>query len=165
MFGYAGPGHQFRGLIIHFAAGDPRAFMEGNRTMRLITRVAVLTGTVAASLAPAAAQAAPARAVTADLGTYDFGRAAVIGQAGMQSGLWDAYAVRSGFIGDALIVSHPRRTAPSRTEIAVYTAAFNEVADPQAECNRVGAAGAAQKTWFSFRCRTGFVPSYTLLVR
>ncbi|GIF40502.1 hypothetical protein [Actinoplanes xinjiangensis] len=133
--------------------------------MRSITRGAVMLATVAAVLTPAAAQAAPAPDATGLMGTYGFGRAAVIGEAGLQAGAWHSYAVRSGYAGDDLIVSHPARTRPLAAERVVYTAAFNEVADAQAECQKVGAAGVAQKAWVSFRCRTGFVPSYTLLVR
>jgi hypothetical protein len=133
--------------------------------MRSITRGAVMLAAVAAVLAPAAAQASPAADSTGFMGTYGFGRAAVIGAAGVQSGAWHSYAVRSGYTGDDLIVSHPLRTTPLASETAVYTAAFNEVADARAECHKVGAAGVAQRAWVSFRCRTGFVPSYTLLVR
>jgi len=133
--------------------------------MRSITHGTILAGVVAALFAPAAAQAAPARVTTGLLGTYDFGRAQVIGQAGQEAGVWRSYSVRSGFAGDDLIVTFKPRTAPRETETAVYTAAFNETTDPQAECLKVGADGVALKTWVSFRCRTGFVPSYTLLVR
>ena len=133
--------------------------------MRTITRAAIVAGAVAATLAPAAAQAAPARAVTGLLGTYDFGRAAVIGEAGRQAGAWESYYVRSGYAGDDLVVTYRPRTTAQPAETAVHTAAFNEVTDPQAECRKLGADGVARKTWVSFRCRTGFVPSYTLLVR
>ncbi|GIE34261.1 hypothetical protein Ait01nite_073060 [Actinoplanes italicus] len=133
--------------------------------MRSIMRGAIVAGIVAAVLTPAAAQAAPARAAVGLLGTYGFGRAAVIGQSGMEAGIFRAYAVRSGFAGDDLLVSYQTRTAPLEEETVVYTAAFNQVADPQSECRKVGADGVARKAWASFRCRTGFVPSYTLLVR
>jgi hypothetical protein len=133
--------------------------------MRSITRGAVMLAAVATVLTPAAAQASPAPDTTGLMGTYGFGRAAVIGEAGLRSGAWQAYAVRSGYTGDDLIVSHPARTTPLAAETVVYTAAFNEVADARAECHKVGAAGVAQRAWVSFRCRTGFVPSYTLLVR
>ncbi|MDI6103848.1 hypothetical protein QLQ12_35060 [Actinoplanes sp. NEAU-A12] len=143
----------------------PGLYGKDTEIMRSITRGAILAGTIAAVLAPAAAQAAPARVTTGLLGTYDFGRAAVIGQSGQQAGVWKSFSVRSGFAGDDLIVSHRARTAPRETETVVYTAAFNEVADAQAECNKVGADGVARKAWVSFRCQTGFVPSYTLIVR
>jgi hypothetical protein len=133
--------------------------------MRSITRGAVVAAAVTTMLVPAAAQASPGPDTTGLMGTFDFGRADVIGAAGLRSGAWSAYAVRSGFAGDDLIVSHPARTTPQASETAVYTAAFNEVADPRAECRKVGAAGVTQRLWVSFRCRTGFVPSYTLLVR
>ncbi|WP_433792444.1 hypothetical protein [Actinoplanes sp. CA-252034] len=133
--------------------------------MRSITRGAVVAAAVATVLTPAAAQAATGPDTTGLMGTYGFGRADVIGEAGLRSGVWSAYAVRSGYAGDDLIVSYPARTTPLATETTVYTAAFNEVADPQAECRKVGAAGVAKRAWVSFRCRTGFVPSYTLLVR
>jgi hypothetical protein len=128
-------------------------------------RGAIVAGAVAAVLTPAAAQAAPQPVTVGLLGTYDFGRAAVIGQSGLEAGIFRAYAVRSGFAGDDLLVSYQQRTAPLEDETVVYTAAFNEVADPWAECRKVGADGVARKAWVSFRCRTGFVPSYTLLVR
>ncbi|MEU4160376.1 hypothetical protein [Actinoplanes sp. NPDC026670] len=133
--------------------------------MRSITRGVVLLAAAATVLTPAAAQASPAVDATGLMGTFGFGRAAVIGAAGLASGAWSAYAVRSGYAGDDLIVSHPARTTPLASETVVYTAAFNEVADPRGECQKVGAAGVAQRAWVSFRCRTGFVPSYTLLVR
>lgn len=134
--------------------------------MRTLVQATVLAvASAAATLAPATAQAAPSRTVTALLGTYDFGRAAVIGEAGRQNGVWKSFSVRSGFAGDDLSVTYRPRIVGLRTEKPVYTAAFNEVEDPQAECRRVGADGVARKVWVSFRCRTGFAPSYTLLVR
>ncbi|AEV85904.1 hypothetical protein ACWT_4885 [Actinoplanes sp. SE50] len=126
--------------------------------------VAALVATATALLAPAAAQAAPAT-TTALLGTYGFGRAAVIGDAGTAAGVWRAPVVRSGFAGDDLTVTFTPRTTPRASEKLVYTAAFNEVADAQAECRKVGADGVARHVWVSFRCQTGFVPSYTLYVR
>ncbi|BCJ39402.1 hypothetical protein GCM10010168_63500 [Actinoplanes ianthinogenes] len=126
--------------------------------------VAALAATVTAVLAPAAAQAAPARS-TEMLGTYGFGRAAVIGDAGAAAGLWRSPTVRSGFAGDDLTVTFTPRTTPRSSEKLVYTAAFNEVADAQAECRQVGADGVARRVWVSFRCQTGFAPSYTLYVR
>jgi hypothetical protein len=133
--------------------------------MRSITRGAVVAAALATVLTPAAAHAAPAADSVGFLGTYGFGRAEVIGEAGLRSGAWQAYSVRSGYAGDDLSVGHPVRTTPLAAETVVYTAAFNEVTDPQAECRKVGAAGVANQVWVSFRCRTGFVPSYTLLVR
>jgi hypothetical protein len=132
--------------------------------MRILMRAAVAAGTVAAVLAPVAAQAAP-RATTAILGTYGPGRAGVIAEAGLAAGMWTRAAVRGGLTGDRLIVTYTPRTRPFATETTVYTAAFTEVADARAECAEVGADGVARRVWTSFRCRTGFVPSYTLLVR
>jgi hypothetical protein len=132
--------------------------------MRKIVQAFALTCTAAAILAPSAAQAAP-KVTTAYLGTYDFGRAGVIGEGGRTNGLWTAPTVRTGFAGDDLIVTYTPRTKAWKTEKTVYTAAFNEVADPQSECQKVGTDGVTRKVWVSFRCRTGFVPSYTLLVR
>ncbi|GIF15856.1 hypothetical protein [Actinoplanes teichomyceticus] len=131
--------------------------------MRRTHYAAVLAG-VAAALAPSAVQAAPAT-TTGLLGTYDFGRAEVIGQAGTEAGVWRSFTVRHGFAGDDLTVTYTPRTEPYRTERLVYTAAFDAVADPQAECREVGADGVARQVWVSFRCQTGFVPSYTLYVR
>ncbi|GAA4953675.1 hypothetical protein [Actinoplanes utahensis] len=134
--------------------------------MRTILKKAALVAASVAVLAPGTAvQAKPARTVTALLGTYDFGRAGVIGQSGKQAGVWRSYSVRSGFAGDDLIVTYQPRTRPARHETQVYTAAFTEVADASAECRKVGADGVARRVWVSFRCRTGFAPSYTLLVR
>jgi uncharacterized protein (DUF58 family) len=134
--------------------------------MRTLIQAAVLTAaTVAVTLGPAAAQAASAPTVTALLGTYDFGRAAVIGKAGQQAGVWKSFSVRSGFAGDDLTITYRPRNAPLRAEKQVYTAAFNEVRDAEAECRKVGADGVARKVWVSYRCRTGIVASYTLLVR
>jgi hypothetical protein len=142
--------------------------------MGILTRAAVVAGTVVAGTvgagtiaavpAQAAAQAHP-RMITAVLGTYAFGRAGVVAEAGLAAGTWSRAAVRSGFGGDDLIITYTPRTRAHATEQVVYTAAFNEVADAQAECNQVGADGVARQVWVSFRCRTGFVPSYTLLVR
>ena len=128
-------------------------------------RKLVLAATVAAVLLPgAAAQAAPA-ANTEMLGTYDFGRAAVIAAGGRAAGVWADATVRSGIAGDDLIVTYAPRSTAYPTEKLVYTALYNEVGDPQAECLRVGAEGLAKKVWLSFRCRTGVAPNYTLLVR
>ena len=79
--------------------------------------------------------------------------------------MWRSPTVRSGFAGDDLTVTFTPRTRPRATEKLVYTAAFNEVADAQAECLEVGADGVARHVWVSFRCQTGFAPSYTLYVR
>ncbi|GIF12992.1 hypothetical protein [Actinoplanes teichomyceticus] len=127
-------------------------------------RIMLLAGILPAVLAPAAAQAAPCP-TTAMLGTYDFGRAGVIGAAGQAAGVWSAATVRSGFAGDDLIVTYTPRHTPSATERMVYTALFNEVDDPRAECHQVGADGVARHVWVSYRCRTGIAPNYTLLVR
>ncbi|MEV8510611.1 hypothetical protein AB0368_38080 [Actinoplanes sp. NPDC051475] len=128
------------------------------------TYQAALAMTAATVLAPSAAHAAPAAAAD-PLGTYGFGRAGIIGDAGMTAGVWRSFAVRSGIAGDDLTVTHTPRTKPFATEKLAYTAAFDAVADPQAECRKVGAAGVAHRVWVSFRCQTGFVPSYTLYVR
>ncbi|MDI6098902.1 hypothetical protein QLQ12_09850 [Actinoplanes sp. NEAU-A12] len=139
--------------------------------MRTPIRAAVVAiASAAAVSAPAAAHAVPSPArpfatVTALLGTYDFGRAAVIGRAGKQAGAWKSYTVRSGFAGDDLTVTYKPRIIPLRSEKQIYTAAFNESRDAEAECRKVGDDGVARKVWVSFRCRTGFAPSYTLLVR
>ncbi|WIM98610.1 hypothetical protein ACTOB_002214 [Actinoplanes oblitus] len=131
---------------------------------RIHATVLAATATAAALLAPAAAQAAPT-STTELLGTYGFGRAAVIGDAGVAAGVWRSPAVHSRFAGDDLTVTFSPRTKPRASEQLVYTAAFNEVADAQAECRKVGADGVAHHVWMSFRCQTGFVPSYTLYVR
>ncbi|WP_430781927.1 hypothetical protein [Actinoplanes sp. G11-F43] len=131
----------------------------------MIFRAALLAAATVTALAPVPAQAAKPRPVTSLLGTYDFGRAAVIGQAGENAGVWKSYTVRSGFAGDDLSITYVRATSPSRSERTVYTAAFNEVKDAQAECRKVGADGVARRVWVSYRCRTGIVASYTLLVR
>lgn len=133
--------------------------------MRKLTRALVLTGVAGAVLVPSTAHAANPEPTTALLGTYGFGRAAVIGEAGRNAGTWDSFSVRSGFAGDDLIVTYRPRTATFPAEKQVYTAAFDQVADAQAECRQVGADGVAQRVWVSFRCRTGFAPSYTLFVR
>ncbi|GAA3342246.1 hypothetical protein GCM10020358_36520 [Amorphoplanes nipponensis] len=132
--------------------------------MRRFTQAVLLTGTALAVLAPSAAQAAPHR-TTRLLGTYDFGRAGVIGAAGRAAGVWSAYSVRSGFAGDDLSVTYRPRTKARAHEREVYTAAFYEVDDAWSECEQVGAAGVARKVWVSYRCHTGFAPSYTLFVR
>ena len=133
--------------------------------MRTIRRAALLAA-AAALLAPSAAQAAPPRAaVTGLLGTYGFGRAQVIGEAGRAAGVWKSFSVRSGFTGDDLTATYRPRTSASVTEKLVHTAAFNEVSDARAECLTLGADGVARKVWVSFRCQTGFAPSYTLFVR
>ncbi|WIM93170.1 hypothetical protein ACTOB_005140 [Actinoplanes oblitus] len=130
-----------------------------------IAQAGIAAGVAAAVLAPGAAQAATARDTTALLGTYGFGRAQVIGEAGVAAGVWRSFSVRTGFAGDDLTVTYQRRFTPSPVERQVYTAAFDAVADAQAECLGVGADGVARKVWVSFRCQTGFVPSYTLYVR
>ncbi|MEV8503353.1 hypothetical protein AB0368_00825 [Actinoplanes sp. NPDC051475] len=128
-------------------------------------RSVVLAATVAAAalFTPSAAQAAPGQ-TTDLLGTYGFGRAEVVAAGGLAAGLWTAAQVRSGFAGDDLIVTYTPRTAAYPVEKQVYTALYNQVADPQGECNRVGADGVARKVWMTFRCRTGVAPNYTLLV-
>ncbi|MEV4641025.1 hypothetical protein AB0J80_27155 [Actinoplanes sp. NPDC049548] len=130
-------------------------------------RSVVLAATVAAAalLTPSAAQAAPGYPTTDLLGTYGFGRAEVIAAGGQAAGLWTDAKVRSGFAGDDLIVTYAPRTAALPAEKQVYTALYNQVADPQAECARVGADGVARQVWTTFRCRTGVAPNYTLLVR
>ncbi|MGX6604570.1 hypothetical protein ACWKSP_20925 [Micromonosporaceae bacterium Da 78-11] len=134
--------------------------------MRKIVQAIAVTGVAATILAPTAAQAAPeAGSTTAYLGTYGFGRAGVIGAEGRANGLWTGSWVRSGFAGDDLLVTYTPRTTARAAEQIVYTAAFDAVADPRGECRKVGAEGVARKVWVSFRCRTGFAPSYTLLVR
>ncbi|KUL24398.1 hypothetical protein [Actinoplanes awajinensis] len=133
--------------------------------MRNIVKTVVVLGATAAVLAPAAAAPAASRTTTAPLGTYGFGRAGVIGEAGVAAGVWRSFAVRPGFAGDDLSVTYQRRTTAYAAEKQVYTAAFTTVADAQGECLAVGAAGVARKVWVSFRCQTGFVPSYTLYVR
>ncbi|SDS83892.1 hypothetical protein [Actinoplanes derwentensis] len=134
--------------------------------MRTMLPAAVITAALMTALTPAPAQASPpSQNVTALLGTYGFGRAAVIGQAGRNAGVWRSYSVRSGFAGDDLTITYRPATAPSRAETTVYTAAFNQVKDAQGECNKVGADGVARRVWVSYRCRTGIVASYTLLVR
>src|SRR4051794_35142131 len=132
--------------------------------MRRIARAAIAAGAAAAVLAPAAAQAATTT-VTGLLGTYASGRAAAIGEAGLAAGVWRSFSVHSGYSGDDLWVTYTPRTRASISERPVYTAAFGVVADPRAECRRVGADGVAGLVWVSFRCQTGFVPSYTLYVR
>jgi hypothetical protein len=130
--------------------------------MRSVVPAAVVTA--AALLFPGAAHAAPAPA-TALLGTYAFGRAAVIAAGGQAAGLWTQATVRSGFAGDDLIVTYPPRTTALADEKQVYTALYSEVADPRAECEKVGADGVSRMVWTTFRCRTGVAPNYTLLVR
>lgn len=132
--------------------------------MRRIVQTVIAVGAGAAMLTPGAAQAA-ATTTTAPLGTYGFGRAQIIGEAGVAAGVWRSFSVRSGFAGDDLTVTYKRRSTSHATEKQVYTAAFDAVADAQAECRSVGAEGVARKVWVSFRCQTGFVPSYTLYVR
>ncbi|MBM0257152.1 hypothetical protein [Micromonospora sp. 4G55] len=114
---------------------------------------------------PTPAQAATPGTTTALLGTYGFGRAAVIGEAGKAAGAWESFSVRSGFAGDDLTITYSPRTQAYAAEMKVYNAAFDQVADPQAECQQVGTDGVEHKVWVSFRCQTGFVPSYTLFVR
>ncbi|MEU0157154.1 hypothetical protein [Micromonospora fulviviridis] len=132
--------------------------------MRKLTRSLILAGIAGAVLAPSAAHAATPETTTALLGTYGFGRAAVIGEAGRAAGTWETFSVRSGFAGDDLIVTYRPRTAAYPVEKQVYTAAFDQVPDAQAECQQVGAEGVAHRVWVSFRCRTGFAPNYTLFV-
>jgi len=132
--------------------------------MRRIAQAAIAAGAAAAVLAPAAAQAATTT-VTGMLGTYASGRAETIGEAGLAAGAWRSYSVHPGYSGDDLWVTYTPRTRAHASESPVYTAAFGAVADPQDECRRVGADGAALLVWVSYRCRTGFVPSYTLYVR
>ena len=126
--------------------------------MRITVRAAMAAGIVAAVLTPAAAQATPR---TARLGVYGHDRAAVIAEAGLAAGVWTRARVR----GDALIVTYTPRSRAFPTERTVYTAAVNQVADAPGECAQVGTDGVRHRVWMSFRCRTGFVASYTLLVR
>ncbi|MGY0003972.1 hypothetical protein [Micromonospora sp. I033] len=133
--------------------------------MPKLTRTLVLAGVAGAVLAPSTAHAAASEPTTALLGTYGFGRAAVIGEAGRTAGAWEAFSVRSGFAGDDLIITYRPRTEAHTAEKQVYTAAFHQVPDARAECRQVGAAGVARQVWVSFRCQTGFAPSYTLFVR
>ncbi|GGQ73607.1 hypothetical protein [Couchioplanes azureus] len=128
-------------------------------------RSAVLAATVAAVLAPSAAQAAPPCETTTLLGTYAFGRAEVIAAGGLAAGVWHDTRVRSGFAGDDLNVTFVARTERYPSEMQVYTAIYTEVAEPLSECQQVGADGVARRVWMSFRCRTGVAPNYTLLVR
>ncbi|MFI1987703.1 hypothetical protein [Actinoplanes sp. NPDC020271] len=118
----------------------------------------IVAGILPAVLTPGACQ-------TGVLGTYDFGRAAVIGAAGEAAGVWTGASVRSGFAGDDLVVTYRPRLAPAAAEQAVYTARYDQVAAPQTECERVGADGVALRVWVTYRCRTGVAPNYTLLVR
>ncbi|BCJ45838.1 hypothetical protein GCM10010168_57420 [Actinoplanes ianthinogenes] len=127
-------------------------------------RSALLAAIVPAVLVPGVAQAAP-RHTTDVLGTYGFGRAAVIGSAGEAAGLWSTTMIYSGIAGDDLVITYTPRYKASATERVVYTALFTEVAYPDAECDRVGADGVAKHVWVSYRCRTGVAPNYTLLVR
>lgn len=126
-----------------------------------VTAAALLTGLVAA---PAQAKP-PAPTQTVLLGTYGFGRAAVIGTGGQKAGVWKSYSVRTGFAGDDLTITFQKPAAPRRSEVMVYTAAFNEVKDASGECEKVGKDGVNRKVWVSYRCQTGFAPSYTLWVR
>ncbi|WP_436521276.1 hypothetical protein [Actinoplanes sp. HUAS TT8] len=99
------------------------------------------------------------------LGTYGVGRAAVIGTGGEAAGVWVDASTRSGFAGDDLVITYTPRFVQAARERVVYTALYNQVAYPQAECDRVGADGVAMRVWVSYRCRTGVAPNYTLLVR
>ncbi|GAA2878116.1 hypothetical protein Acy02nite_15360 [Actinoplanes cyaneus] len=117
-----------------------------------------------AGTAPGAPASSP-EPRTGLLGTFAFGRAAVIGAGGEEAGVWSGASVHSGFAGDDLVITYVPRLAPARHEQVVYTARYNEVAYPQAECERVGASGVALRVWVSYRCRTGVAPNYTLLVR
>ncbi|WIM98471.1 hypothetical protein ACTOB_002072 [Actinoplanes oblitus] len=127
-------------------------------------RSALLAAVIPAVLVPGVAQAAPCP-TTDVLGTYAFGRAAAIGAAGEAAGLWSDPAIQSGIAGDDLVITYTPRYTPFATERQVYTALYNEVAYPDAECDRVGADGVAKHVWVSYRCRTGVAPNYTLLVR
>ncbi|HWS33759.1 MAG TPA: hypothetical protein VN408_13590 [Actinoplanes sp.] len=134
--------------------------------MRTFLQAAAVAAALLTSLAAAPAQAnPPGQYTTALLGTYGFGRAAVIGKAGRDAGMWRSYSVRSGFAGDDLTITYRKRYVPSPTETTVYTAAFNEVKDASAECEKVGKDGRSRNVWVTYRCRTGFAPSYTLLVK
>ena len=127
---------------------------------------------ILAAVAAATAVVAPGTAAVASapttttvlLGTYSFGRAQVIGTDGLANGAWTAFSVRSGIAGDDLVVTYRPRVR-AIAERPVYTAAFDEVTTPRTECEKVGADGLAHHVWVSFRCRTGWAPSYTLLVR
>jgi hypothetical protein len=129
--------------------------------MRIPVRAAMAAGILAAVLTPAAAAQAAPRPVTVKLGTYGHDRAGVIAAAGRAAGLW----TRARVHGDALIITYTPRSRAFAIERTVYTAAFNEVADASGECAAVGRDGVSRRVWLSFRCRTGFVASYTLLVR
>lgn len=134
--------------------------------MRTIVQATVVAAALLTGLGAAPVQAKPpVPTVTVLLGTYGFGRATVIGNGGKSAGVWKSYSVRSGFAGDDLTVTYQPRLAPSRSETMVYTAAFNEVTNPSAECEKVGKDGAVRRVWVSYRCQTGFAPSYTLWVR
>ncbi|GAA1581776.1 hypothetical protein [Actinoplanes couchii] len=140
--------------------------------MRTLWKSVVLLAALLSVFTPAPAQAQaqapappPGQYVTTLLGTYGFGRAAVIGQSGRQTGAWRSFSVRSGFAGDDLSITYKPATSPSRAETQVYTAAFNQVRDAGAECEKVGRDGVARRVWVSYRCRTGIVASYSLLVR
>ncbi|BCY07015.1 hypothetical protein [Actinoplanes sp. L3-i22] len=128
-------------------------------------RAAVLAGVVpVVLLLSGPAQAAP-KAATGVLGTYGFGRAAVIGAGGQSAGLWSVAGTHPGVAGDDLVITYTPRHRPHSAEHAVYTARFDQVSNPRTECERVGADGVAARVWVSFRCRTGIAPNYTLLVR
>ena len=133
--------------------------------MHKLAQTLLLTGTAVAALAPATAHAATPRTTTALLGTYDFGRAAVIGEAGRAAGVWSSYSVRSGIAGDDLTITYPPHSQARPVEKQVYTAYFDQVDDAWSECEQAGTEGIARKVWVSYRCRTGFAPSYTLFVR
>jgi hypothetical protein len=143
---------------------DPRDHRWRKLFMRRIAQAAIAAGAAVAVLAPGAAQAATTT-VTGVLGTYAPGRAHVVGEAGLAAGVWRSFTVLPGYAGDDLWVTFRPRTRAYDAEKQVYTAAFGTVADPQGECRRVGADGVARLVWVSFRCQTGFVPSYTLYVR
>ncbi|WP_262287443.1 hypothetical protein [Micromonospora sp. MA102] len=88
--------------------------------MRKLTRPLVLAGIAGAVLAPSIAHAATPEPATTLLGTYAFGPASVIGEAGRTAGAWEAFSVRSGFAGDDLIVTYRPRTEADPVEKQVY---------------------------------------------
>ncbi|MFC7533040.1 hypothetical protein [Actinoplanes sp. GCM10030250] len=134
--------------------------------MRRKSTLAIIAAALTtAGIAPSAAEAGLPRTTTALLGTYDHGRARIIGEQGLAAGFWTSFSVFPGAAGDDLVITYVPRSTPRRGEREVYTAAFDRTAEPRTECEEVGADGVARQVWVSSRCRTGFAPSYTLLVR
>lgn len=124
-------------------------------------RSVILAAILPAVFVPGAAQAATPGLTVDVLGTYGSGRAAVIGAGGETAGVWSGSLAH----GEELVIAYSPRSTPAAAERVVYTALFNQVDNPGAECRRVGADGVAKRVWVSYRCRTGIAPNYTLLVR